>query len=1311
MSIVTIRRPPRRSGPAMPSGEILLESPPKLPQETPDSALLMTMLPSIVALAGVAVIFAIPASGGVTYVAGALVGIAALGQLVNQMGRPVDRAGRTLDADRRRYLRYLASVRRRVRKAAEQQSASQRWRHPEPAALWSFAGGKRMWERRSHDDDFGHVRIGTGPQRLAVDLITPETGPVEDLEPMSAAAMRRFVAAHAVVPDLPVSLSLRAFSRVVVAGPRPDCLDLVRAMLCAAAVLHSPEDLRILVVTSPDRRADWDWVKWLPHTGALPVGSRGQGIFHTDVTAAESELGGLLPGRPRFSPSAKELTSEPHVVLIVDGADTGRGELLAAPGLLGTTVVDLSGRVPKDVGRWLLKLSVSDTKLTVDQGTRTTTIGSPDQLSEPQARAVARSLAPYRMPGPAESDIPLFDSDASDLLGLSDLASFDIERAWRERPPADRLRVLLGTGPTGQPVEIDLKESAQGGHGPHGLLVGATGSGKSELLRTIVASLVLRHSPADLNLVLVDFKGGATFTSLDQLPHTSAVITNLAEDLGLVERMQQALGGELLRRQELLRASGNYVSQRDYEMARRAGEALPPLPSLLIIVDEFSELLSAKPDFIETFVQIGRVGRSLGVHLLLASQRLEEGRLRGLDTHLSYRIGLRTFSAAESRMVLGVPDAYELPSAPGHGYLRYGTEPLRRFRAAYVSGPYPPRRTSRAAVALPAEVDGFVVVGRRPLLEASGPADLTPTPDDLRPSLLEAIGARVAGQGSHAHQIWLPPLSTPPTLTQLLPPLHADAERGLHAPAWPGNGRFQVPVGIVDLPFEQRREPLLVDLAGATGNAAVVGTARSGKSTLTRTLVAALALTHTPREARFYCLDFGGSGLSALAELPHVSCVVDRRDPDQVRRVVAHVKNVLERREASFAAEGIDSIETYRRRHTGDSGDIFLVIDGWGTLCKDFDDLEAAVTGIARGGLGFGVHVLVTANRWVELRAGIRDFFGSRLELRLGDPVDSEINRRVARDVPATPGRGLASGGAHFLAAVAQGGDLVGAPSAEATRDLVKTIANAWPGPPAPRLDPMPARLTAAALVALAANDSRGLPVGLDVYRHEPVVLDFVQDPHLLVFGDGESGKTNLLRLVVQSLVNRYPPAQVRLVIIDYRRGLLDAVSGEHLLAYAPSASVATEIVSFVNEAIKGRLPGPDITPDQVRNRSWWHGPELFVVVDDYDLVSSGATNPLAPLAPLVPQAVDIGLHLIVARRAAGTSRALYERLLQTMVEVDTPTLLMSGRPEEGPMLGNRRFDRLPPGRGWLVRRREADRLVQTAMADPGVALTEPDES
>ncbi|MGL5909086.1 MAG: type VII secretion protein EccCb, partial [Phycicoccus sp.] len=668
------------------------------------------------------------------------------------------------------------------------------------------------------------------------------------------------------------------------------------------------------------------------------------------------------------------------------------------------------------------------------------------------------------------------------------------------------------------PVELDLKESAEGGMGPHGLVIGATGSGKSELLRTLVIGLAATHSSQTLNFALVDFKGGATFVGLAELPHTSAVITNLADDLALVDRMREALHGELIRRQELLKAAGNYASARDYERAREAGAALDPLPTLVVIIDEFSELLSSKPDFIEVFVMIGRLGRSLGVHLLLASQRLEEGRLRGLDSHLSYRVGLRTFSSGESRTVLGVPDAYELPPVPGSAYLKADTATLVRFKAAYVSGVLPDLGAPVAATSLPAvrRVIPFgVATTGEDVPDDDAPDDTVVDP--FGQTVLDAMVRRIQGQGPPAHRVWLPPLDDPPSLDRMLPPLGVDGSRGLGPAGWPGNYKLSVPVGIVDKPFEQRRDLLWANLAGAAGNAVVVGAPRSGKSTMLRTLVTSLALTHTPTEVQVYCLDFGGGGLATLAGLPHVGSVATRRDEELVRRTVAQVTGVLDRREEEFAAAGIDSMATFRGRYsgTGDSGnygDVFLVVDGWMTLRQDYEALEEAVTKLASRGLGYGIHVVLSANRWMDVRVGLRDALATRLELRLGDPVDSEMDRREAVNVPAdSPGRGLGPDKLHFLTALPRidGRSSVDDLSA-GVEAMVSAVADAGPGAPAPPVSLLPRTCDPAELPPPDPAAPLRVPVGVVERDLGPALLDFEAEPHLLVFGDSESGKTSL---------------------------------------------------------------------------------------------------------------------------------------------------------------------------------------------------------
>ncbi|MEU0765188.1 type VII secretion protein EccCa, partial [Streptomyces microflavus] len=515
-------------------------------------------------------------------------------------------------------------------------------------------------------------------------------------------------------------------------------------------------------------------------------------------------------------------------------------------------------------------------------------------LGPASARSVARLLSPYRLavatelaPEPMKADF-----DLGTLLRIPDLERLELAALRERRGPDERLRVPIGVDATGTPVELDIKESARGGMGPHGMLIGATGSGKSELLRTLVLALAVTHSSETLNLVLVDFKGGATFLGLDRLPHTSAVITNLADEAALVGRMRDALHGELVRRQELLRAAGGFSSVLDYEKARAGGAPLDPLPTLFVVVDEFSELLAAHRDFIDLFVMIGRLGRSLAVHLLLASQRVDDGRIGQLESHLSYRIGLRTFSAMESRSVIGVPDAYELPAAPGNGYLRMDVSTLLRFKAAYVSGEYRPRRARvRQDV-----VQRQVVPYRLDLVPAENPtppAPADPPTDPDGPPVPDAPAARsvfaivtdqLVDSGPPAHQVWLPPLADSPTLDSLLPALAPDPDLGLIATDWPGNGRLVVPLGFIDKPYEQLRDLLTVDLSGVGGHIGVAGGTRSGKSTLIRTLICALALTHRPTEVQFYCLDFGGGTLGTVAGLPHVGSVAGRLDTDRVGR-------------------------------------------------------------------------------------------------------------------------------------------------------------------------------------------------------------------------------------------------------------------------------------------------------------------------------------------------------------------------------------------------------------------------------------------
>ncbi|MFZ2016766.1 MAG: type VII secretion protein EccCa [Nocardioides sp.] len=1262
----------RACRPELPTGELVISAPPEPVDGGGGLLTLVQLLGSLGSTALVATMVGSAAGGRWHAVlAGLLVAVALLGLVVVLVERRRHRA-RTVTRPRTAYLHYLDTVVATAREAATRQGSVLQSRHPAPAALPAVVEeGSLVWT----GGDGLLVRYGVCDQPPSLRLVAPPADPLRPADPHLAGAVRRLLSVHEQQPDLPAVVDLTTCERVEVHGPTARARSLARAMVCSAAVRHAPEHLAVAVLTSPEDVDDWDWVKWLPHARSSRV-SDAVGARRLVATDAV-ELARLLP-------------TDRHLLLVVDGeVEPVRGAtsrtVLALPRRLRDEVLGLRLVLEPDAGSDLGRVPAMAEP--VGEASHRC---SADQCDLATAEAMARRLAALACPGVGGERAQ--HAGLQHLLGLDDVRRLDPARAWQPRPPDELLRVPLGTDVEGRPVLLDLKESALQGTGPHGLVIGATGSGKSELLRTLVLGLALTHSPEQLNLVLVDFKGGATFAGLSDLPQVSAVITNLADDLALVDRMQDALAGELVRRQEVLRAAGHLASAHELARARAAGADLAPLPSLLLVVDEFSELLATQPELVDLFVAIGRLGRSLGIHLLLASQRLEEGRLRGLESHLSYRVALRTFSAQESRAVLGTPDAYELPPVPGLGLLQAGAAAPVRFRAAYVSGPPP----TPAAAAEPREILHWTV------REVPLPG---PVPSRDPGSLLDLAVDRLRGQGPSAHPVWLPPLDEPETLDLLMPDLAVDPALGLVSRRWRNPGGPTLPLGTVDLPREQRRDVLTVDLAGAGGHAAVVGAPRTGTSTVLRTLVAGVALTTTPVESQVYVIDLGGA-FASYAGLPHVAGIGTRAEPDVVRRIVAEVTGIVDHRESLFADHGIDSVATYRRRRAEGGpddgyGDLYVVVDGWGRLRPELEDVEEGLQRLAARGLAYGCHLLTSALRWADYRPAVRDLLGTRLELRLGDPADSEVDRRVAALVPRDrPGRGLVDGPRHVLAALPRlDGRSDAASLGEGVEHLVGLVADAWTGPAAPRLRLLPGLLTVDDLLARsdASDRSSGrLLLGVDEDDLASVGLDPAADPHWLVLGDGGSGKSTALRGYLHEVVRTRSPSRAQVVLVDHRRSLLDAVPAPYLFHHLTNAAQAVPAMADLATHLEGRL---------AVGRAGWAsgGAEVFVVVDDHDLVTTGHHSPLLALQPLLAQAGDVGLHLVVARRSGGAARALYEPVLQTLRDLAAPALLLSGSPEEGPLVGGVRPVPAPPGRGRLVTRSRGVQVVQLAWRPPSV--------
>ncbi len=1367
MTTVLVRRPAplQLAEPAACGESLILAAPPQQTEQPGGSTNAATIVMPLVSGSGSLLITLTNQDRPLFAAAGLLFMVVSVGLGVVLFVGTRSSARRRQRHNRERYLDYLEGMRRSARAAAARQRERASRRHPEPGELLDIARlPARRWERRPDELDFLDVRVAKGMTPLdgGLSLSIDRSNPLITYDPVCLSAAQTLVDRYAVLTDQPITVPLAEVGCLSIVGDRRTGRALARGVIGQLVTLHPPEDVRVAVVRALPLAADWEWVKWLPHnlagTPAIGAASHpgppgGDLLVAASFTELLARIGEDLDSRRADAERRRRRATRPglrRLVVVVDGEfQYGAPQLDIDPGTslieLGIHLINLVTHRREEPERVDLRITLTDeVSVRTDSAEARTEVAavlegkscagagerlrSVDAVEMPTAAALARSMSALRLAEDDMSGVPNSTVGLRDILGVSDVAQLDPRQSWLPGSARDFLRVPVGVGANGAAVHLDLKESARGGMGPHGLVVGATGSGKSEMLRTMVTSLVIAHPPARLALLLVDFKGGATFAGFAGLPHIAGMVTNLATDPGLVQRFRDALYGELTRRQRALAEAGNLPNLHAYaELVDQYGDScgLEPMPHLLVIIDEFTELLSARPDFAELFLAVGRIGRSIGIHLLLATQRLDAGKIRGLESHLSYRISLRTFSESESREALGVPDAYHLPTEPGAGYLKVDTTVFERFKAALVSTPYLGPATE---IHLTAPVVAFSTTPARgvdtPPGLPSGSQQPIPVaqqsagPTAATPTILDVAVRRLAGSSvAPVRQVWIAPL--PSALALDMVP--GGAARAMQEAGRPLEVALSAMLGLQDIPGEQRQIPLAWDFAGPLGNVLIVGAALSGKSVLLRTMICSLALRYPPGEVAVYCLDFGGGSLPALEDLPQVAGVSTRSDLDRVRRTVADVLAMLDAREALMGRHGWDGAASLRRaRRLGSLpstvlGDVFLVVDGWAALREAEPDLEDQIMTIANRGPFLGVHTALSTSSGSQVRMRLAAALPGRIELRLTDSFDSTIDRRRADAVPVDiPGRALVPGGDFAQIAL---------PRVDGIRDLddlsagighlVREVRRRWPEAAVSPVRVLPSHLTLTDLLAPAGTAQSRLPdspishgcavtIGVSERDLAPVGIDlFGPDPHLQVYGEAQSGKSTFLRSLMRQLVRARSGAELGIVVVDYRRAHLDLLGPDHLLAYCTSAAATRLAVIEICQGLSQRLPGPAVSSEQLRARNWWTGREIVIVVDDYDLVNAAAGNPLAALTEFLAQGRDVGLHVVTARRTGGASRAMFEPVTQALTDLGGPGLLFSGDRTEGRLVAGVASLRLPPGRALLARRGKTPEQVQIAWSDP----------
>jgi len=1332
----------RKPAPTVPPVRVAVAPPLALPEREPRNILLMIALPAL--LVGIIGTLVVMYTSGVRSLQSGffpMMGLAGFGALMfsGRFGRGRRISWGEQEKQRRIYLRQLDEDRDEVQRAAQDQRRSQLFVHGDPQKLDTVIGGPRMWERRANDPDFLDVRLGIGVQQAsdsAVSLQWPEVPIGEELEPVTGGALRDFILEQSKIRGIGKVLSLRSKPGFSFIGTDPAELhNLARSILCSLAVYHSPNDLKLMVVTRHPEL--WSWLVWLPHNQHDEMFDacglrRLVFISPTDLEEAlDAELHrkGRGPWAPPVGTSPSSMPSPmessglllgPHWVIVDDNVGTPEQweSVTGQKGMAGITVLRLATRPGVGVG-----FADDDQRFELREGRlyhRDAFYAVADMLAESTANRYARAVA--RWSPMSAGELSETDSQAGELLralGISDPRQLDVDRLWTEsrgRGDPKWAMVPVGVKSGGELQYVILRAKDFGGYGFHSVVIGTSGSGKSEFFLSMCNGIALTHSPETFIVIFVDMKFESAAQDLEGLPHVAGSLSNLGkDDRHLAERMRKAINGEIARRYRLFKEAGARDAN-EYEEMRLAGRDLEPVPILLVIIDEYLELFHHHQEWIQLVIHIGQEGRGCNVFFTLGGQRLDLSSLSKVKSNIAFRVALRAETAEDSRDVIGSDAALHLPAREnGYALLKVGPRDLEPFRCFYLSAPFvlpkkvivnrtvdvsfsQPRPLTWEYQPLSAEDTAALSVADEP----EEPDEFLFHPDGFKKKkILDVIRESLISHPARLpHQIWLPPLEVSEQVDALVAywrgkPWHVDYGQ---------NPGLIFPVGMVDIPEDHAQRVHIID--AEMDNIMVVATAQRGKSTTLMTLMTSAALMYRPERVTFFCI---GAALYPVEEFPHVAGVVSLNDTEGVSRTIATIEGLIRAREASFKHYQID-ISEFRERRFGAAGgggtdpedkfgDVFLVIDNYGDLYEKDPGMGDRAIAIARQGLSYGVHVMTSATAWfVGQKQGLLNVSNARVQLRLSNPDESQMGtgleqRKASRNTLDRPGFGLTRDGCELLIGVPEvtgtEGERVG------TRGVGSLIAEVTGTGKVERLSRLPERVPLREVIASFANtaeaaDPLNIPFAIGESALQPVALPTRMVPNILVMGRQLCGKTTTLAAFGQAITSRFTPEQAQITIIDPKTTLIGQIRGPHVRAYAYTADDIDTVIRELAALLQDRLPPSGLTQEELLNLKSWEGPRHFILIDDEHELRphNQAVRPAAtaPLWGFIERSREIGLHVIASRLPGNwAAQVVMNPFVQKLIGSRSPTLFMDNDPASVKVFGRTSAQQLAPGRGLLV--------------------------
>ncbi|MBQ7220146.1 MAG: type VII secretion protein EssC [Synergistaceae bacterium] len=979
---------------------------------------------------------------------------------------------------------------------------------------------RRLWERTPRDKDFLSVRLGTGSIDSNVKIKLPSAQmSVEDNPFIKQAEEIRD--RHTVLTGVPVCHSLLEHQITGLAGRRDAVIRTAWRIIMDLTTHQSYEDVRIMCVYPEEEREKWEWMRWLPHIWDSKNKKRCLVCTRDEARPMLREAAELIKTRTRnIKPGQRETLPEmPYRVLILaDRTLTeSSGEVFFPDNpALGFSAVYAYGDIGSLPGE-CQSVIICDTPASIqntepDSGT-TTTPFTPDKISVNVLDEFARALAPVHLVSAGGGN--KMPSAISFLQGVEadTIESLDVLGRWRRANSAKSLATPMGIRENGDTFYFNILD---GQMGPHGLTVGTAGSGKSETLTTLLLSMALTYSPEDVNFALIEFKGNDLSNILKPLPHVAGVVSNLNDPTTIIRGLR-SLEGEIKRRQLIFEAtdipSKNLPTYQKYQKSHPE-LGLDPLPYLIVVIDEFAEFITQFPEFNDEIASIARVGRSLGMYMILTMQS-PQGVIKGqVNSNITFRICMRTANASDSKEILGTEDAFKL-SAPGRTIVKVRADIYEHIQTFYAKAPYNPGSGQKSAVG---EIRLVALDGKKTKPDIYDKTMKAGKKDEKTQGALvvqSIIDTAKQNNIRHAPPVWTEPLPQMLAL-ETLTAGHEAFDREAKTWSTPNKG-LAVTVGLVDEPKKQVQYPLVLDFM-ETGHQVLYGAPTTGKTSFLQTVILSAALAYTPEQVNFVILDYGSFILKTFETLPHTIIAADPTDEEKVKKARDFLRGELSSRRKLFSAEGVANLEAYREAVGKPIPAIIVVVDNMASLNNQSPEMTDVLNQAARDGGGLGIYLMITSGNTGGFMYKISQYVKSNHTLQMTEKTDYKplVGGEARMEPGHFPGRGLTKGALEYQTALCVDGATENERNKK-LKALCADMAGAWTG--------KSASLEAAAEEAAAeiqpgelSSSEKGVEIGMKKGTREPVEFVFEEMNGCVISGAYGGGKSNVLGMIAKAL-------------------------------------------------------------------------------------------------------------------------------------------------------------------------------------------------